>query len=251
MSGTPVHRHRSGGIVPRAKRTDRAEARRRSRAAAARPFEEDLAEDDGLTEATQARPARERTRPTTTDRPQRPSITNAFREAFHPLTLREDLAVFPSLLRTKAVWLPIVLTVIAGLGLYLFGAENVVLALIFQYFILPPAIGPVFLAGFLAPRASYLIGLVVGIAAAAVFSFLVLTTVNAIPDVPDATQTAIADQIIYAFLSSAMLGMFFAAAAAWYRRFLKLSSPTRNRRPETKRGSDGRTRAGTKPSPRR
>lgn len=234
--------------MPRAKRTDRAEARRRSRAATARPIEDDLIDDADPDEPA---PGRTRTHSTASERPQRPSITNAFRQAFHPLTLREDLAIFPSLLRTKAVWLPILLTVAAGLGLYLFGTENVILALIFQYFILPPAIGPVFLAGFLAPRASYLIGLVVGLAAAAVFSFLVLTTVNAIPNVPDATQTAITDQIIYAFLSSAMLGMFFAASAAWYRRFLKLSSPTRNRRPEAKRGSDGRTRSGTRPTPRR
>jgi len=41
-----------------------------------------------------------------------------------------------------------------------------------------------------------------------------------------------------------VMGAFFAAAAAWYRRFLQLSNPNRARQTQgkAKRGADGRTR---------
>jgi hypothetical protein len=61
---------------------------------------------------------------------------------------------------------------------------------------------------------------------------------------------AVARDIAFsAFLLSPILGAFFAAAAAWYRRFLALSNPNRGRRPaqSQKRTGDGRTR-GSGPS---
>ena len=53
---------------------------------------------------------------------------------------------------------------------------------------------------------------------------------------------------VSAFIYSPIMGAFFAAAAAWYRRFLALSSPNRNRRQsqaQKQRPGDGRTRGGT------
>ena len=44
----------------------------------------------------------------------------------------------------------------------------------FAYFVQTPAIGGVFIAGFLAPRASWLLGVIVGLVAAVCYSFLVL-----------------------------------------------------------------------------
>jgi hypothetical protein len=51
------------------------------------------------------------------------------------------------------------------------------------------------------------------------------------------------DQITYFFMTSPPFGIFFAASAAWYRRFLRLSNPNRGRPQQPRRGSDGRSRA--------
>ena len=51
-----------------------------------------------------------------------------------------------------------------------------------------------------------------------------------------------------AFILSPVIGAFFAAGAAWYRRFLRLSSPNRARpaqKSNAKKMGDGRTRGGT------
>ena len=48
------------------------------------------------------------------------------------------------------------------------------------------------------------------------------------------------------FVCAPILGALFAAAAAWYRRFLRLSSPNRARQASsTTRRGDGRSRAST------
>jgi hypothetical protein len=171
-------------------------------------------------------------------------------------------------------------------------------SIVFPYFIAPPALGSVFLAGFLAPRSSYLIGFLVGLVSAVVLSAMVLwfgptlntdgsvgltpspspsvagvasaspsaatsPTVSAsaptiaspgpsgstapsgspTPGGSPASATSAQDQIIYAFLTSAPFGMFFASTAAWYRRFLRLSNPNRGRQQPVRRGNnDGRSR---------
>jgi hypothetical protein len=278
--------------VPRAKRTNRAEARRRHRAALEAPEFGEPIED---AEPADVAPERGH-RPSQPARPptERPSITRAFREAFHPVTLREDLQAFPQLLLHRAVWLPVLLTVVAGLALVATNGSNVLVSFAAAYFLAPPALGSVFLGGFLAPRSSYLVGLVVGLASAVVASLIVLslpslsvtgdTSGNASPSPsavvsPSASGTASApaspaatsspaatpaaspgtgaedgdvsamDQITYFFMTSPPFGIFFAASAAWYRRFLRLSNPNRGRPQQQRRGSDGRSRA--KPNQRR
>ena len=104
-----------------------------------------------------------------------------------------------------------------------------------------PAIGGVFIAGFLAPRASWLLGVIVGAVAAACYSFLGLTGI-----VPVGATVSPVDVVVTAFVLSPIIGAFFAASAAWYRRFLSLSNPNRQRRSAAavpKKG-DGRTRSG-------
>ena len=280
--------------MPRAKRTDRAEARRRHRAAldAAAIGEDSEALDQPAAPAGRGGVPR----PAAAAPVQRPSIGNAFRAAFHPLTLREDLRTFPPLLTHRAVWLPILLTLAAGILFTVTNGNNTLVVLIATYFIAPPALGAVFIAGFLAPRSSYLIGLVVGLASAAIFAGVLLATgssatiggtgnadpspspsivagasaspgasvdpggspatsptpvASASPGAsPAAPSTSAQDQIVYALLTSAPFGIFFAATAAWYRRFLKLSNPNRGR-PTQRRGTDGRSRGNQRPSGRR
>jgi hypothetical protein len=246
--------------VARAKRTDRAEARRRHRS------EQALA---GVDEATLDTLEAESATATAT-RPERPApeattavrrgFTTAFREAFRPLDIRGDLRALPSLVRHKALWIPVLLTIVSA---WLFIAVRpgetlataqcgldrpgeclpVLVTFLFQYFIVTPAIGGVFIAGFMAPRASWLLGLIVGLVAASAYSFLVLN--GYIGLAPNAeTQTQAQDVVFASYLMSPIVGAFFASTAAWYRRFLYLSNPNRGRgRPGAPTRPDGRTRA--------
>lgn len=226
--------------MARAKRTDRAEARRRHRAAQGLTDAElDAAEASDEAEARGIGPRdRSSARTTPTKQappPQRIGIGNAFRLAFRPLDLRGDLVVFPSLaLRSKALWLPILLTVgstalVGTVGIRTADLAGVVANFLFQYFVFTPAIGGVFIAGFLAPRASWLFGIVVGLVAALCFAIVVTVFPSQLYDTPPSRQDLDAS-ISGAFFLSPLMGALFASMAAWYRRFLALSSPNRGRR---------------------
>jgi hypothetical protein len=292
--------------VPRAKRTNRAEARRRYRASLG-----ELPEEQASDEA-EPPPADRAPAPKAAGAPQeRPSLGYAFRAAFRPPNVREDLRALPSLIVDRSVWLPSLLTLAAGVAFGITGGGNWLIALIATYFVAPPALGSVFLGGFLAPRASYLVGLIIGFVSAAVASAVILTssaslvtgqplvgtptptpvsspaasvgasassaaasTAPAASGSPGASASAAAsaspasaapsgsaaasptpsaspspspsslqDQVIYAFLTAPVFGMFFAASAAWYRRFLRLSNPNRGRPQQQRRGPDGRSRS--------
>jgi hypothetical protein len=228
--------------VPRAKKTDRAEARRRSRIAAGTIDDQDIELEAPA--ADDERPVR---RPDA--RPERPSITAAFRQSFHPLDLRDDLRTLPLLLRSRAVWLPLLLSVLAAA---LFVAMPTSLTfIVFQYFVFTLPLGAVFLAGFLAPRSSWLAGLVVGLGTVVVFAIALysgrLDTIYA----PETRTAYIAQSLVLSTIG----GSFFAATAAWYRRFLRLSNPNRGRQQQpSRRGTDGRSRTNrsqAKPTARR
>ena len=121
----------------------------------------------------------------------------------------------------------------------------------FAYFIQTPAIGGVFIAGFLAPRASWLLGVIVGFVSAVCYSILVLgfpTTIYAGGAADRRTRPATSRSRRSSCRRSS--AAFFAAGAAWYRRFLALSSPNRARpaqKATAKKKGDGRTRGGTSP----
>ncbi|MEZ0239644.1 MAG: hypothetical protein ACAH65_02495 [Chloroflexota bacterium] len=241
--------------MARAKRTDRAEARRRHRSEQALAGVDVAALDAPQVEATTtARPAPGATTAV------RPGFATAFREAFRPLDIRADLRALPSLVRHRALWIPVLLTIVSALlfivvrpGESLATAQcgldrpgdcfPVLVTFLFQYFIVTPAIGGVFIAGFMAPRASWLLGLIVGLVAATAYSFLVLN--GYIVLAPNAeTQTQAQDVVFASYLMSPIVGAFFASTAAWYRRFLYLSNPNRGRgRPGAPTRPDGRTRA--------
>ena len=278
--------------MPRAKRTNRAEARRRHRASIG-----ELIEDEVFDDAEPQAAARSSAPKTPGATQERPSLSNAFRAAFRPPNVREDLRALPRLIVDRSVWLPSLLTVAAGIAFAVTGGGNWLIALIATYFVAPPALGSVFLGGFLAPRASYLVGLIIGFVSAVVASAVILTSsaslvtgqpivntptptpvsspaasaaasvgasaspagASAAPGSPAPSSSAPAsptpspslspapsslqDQVIYAFLTSPIFGMFFAASAAWYRRFLRLSNPNRGRPQQQRRGPDGRSRS--------
>jgi hypothetical protein len=238
--------------VARAKRTARAEARRRYRADHNLTDESELLGDEPVagTAAVGRSPAPGRPGP---DGAPRVGIFTAFRQAFRPLDVRADLAALPFLaIRTKALWLPILLVIGTTVGLGLTNGKDVVTQFMFAYFVQTPAIGGVFLAGFLAPRASWLLGAIVGVVSGICYAILI----SVLPAFVAATSTnpqAARDTIVAGLILSPIMGAFFAAAAAWYRRFLQLSNPNRGRAAQGKpRRGDGRARtAGSRKEPAR
>jgi hypothetical protein len=110
--------------VARAKRTARAEARRRYRAE--HPLEaNDLDEADDAAETEEAPASSRRSAPAKPvgsrdgGRPARPSALRAFRDAYEPADIRADLRGLPELIRSRAVTIPALLVVISAAVLVL------------------------------------------------------------------------------------------------------------------------------------
>lgn len=222
--------------MARAKRTDRAEARRRHRAAA---LAEPAPPGDAATEDAASAPSGR-----TSGQP-RPGVRYAFGAAFRPLDLRGDIAALPSLVRTRALIVPLALLVATAvlwavsertlppIGSDDQAASGSALVLVaffgFQYFVMTPPIGGAFLGGFLAPRGSWLIGWIVGLAAAIAIVVLVAVAPSAIDRIVGTTSETRGAYIVNALLASPVFSALFAAAAAWYKRFLELANPNRRR----------------------
>ena len=162
--------------------------------------------------------------------PERVGFLDAFKLSLRPLNVRQDIASLPWItIHTKAIWLPVLITIGATIATAVTGANDMVTGLLFTYFVVFPAIGGVFIGGFLAPRASWLVGVVVGLVSAVCYVALGVAGLLPPPFNEQFTLNATASSVS-AFIYSPIMGAFFAAAAAWYRRFLALSSPNRNRR---------------------
>ena len=196
--------------MARAKRTDRAEARRRYRAATT--TEPPLADEEDF-EPEPAPTARRPIRPSAAaaSAPARPSVLGAVRTSMRPLDLRSDLRALPRLLLTRAFLVPVVLSG-AAFAAFLID-QNAVTAFLYQFFSWQFPVAGVFIAGYFARRASYLLGALVAIASA-LFQFPFLATQP--PGV-----------IFGVLVQGALYGALFAAAAAWYRRFLSNANPNR------------------------
>jgi hypothetical protein len=245
-----------GEVVARAKRTDRAEARRRHRAQYLRDTE---VVDESASEAVTAGPVASDPRARTAARGrgrtpdalavQRPQpaggMRNAFRAAFRPLNLAEDLRLLPRLLRHRAFLVPVLLSAVTAIALVAFQGRELISQFAATYFLAPPPIGGLFLAGFLAPRASYLIGALVGVMST-IFLGMAASTLSGVATGPDGSAVVDPVQVVISGLViSPLSGLFFSAAAAWYRRFLYLASPARQmppRRPPAARGKPARGR---------
>ena len=228
--------------MARAKRTERAEARRRYRAANA-PEETTSVSELPVSSGRSSSATSSNTRSTPPSG--RVGFAAAFKLSMRPIHVREDLAALPWLaVHTKALWLPLLITVASAVFVIASTGTEGISQFLFAYFIQTPAIGGVFIAGFLAPRASWLLGVIVGFVSAVCYGILILFYPSAIYVSAPPTAEQARDIAISALILSPVIGGFFAAAAAWYRRFLALSSPNRGRRqaPSQKKQGDGRTR---------
>lgn len=224
--------------MARAKRTQRADARRRYRAAQAEAVSGDVLDEDGepiaAATATSSTSASASTGRSSAGRasqpaPERPSITAAFRSSFTPLDLRGDLRALPRLLVTPSFGLGVLITAVAAFAVPVFGSNGATITL-YQYFSGPEPLGTAFIVGFFAARASYLLG---GVIAVISFAFQAIAIsvggydAAAAATVPPLTRSDILGQLVYQLAVSIPMAAFFAAAAAWYRRFLRRASPNR------------------------
>jgi hypothetical protein len=202
--------------LARAKDTSRAEARRRTREtvraeqmAAESDAEALIAEDVGA----EAGPA-ERT------------------PLFKMPNFREDLRALPRMFMTRRLlWLPLALLLVgAGLVLMLpsLTADIGALAQLYiQFFFIPPALFTFFVAGFVAPRASYMVGFLYGILGG------VLWTIAFIPTSALRDLSIFGGQLGLLVMNGIIYGTFAAAFAAWYRDFLRrMQDRGRSRRAE-------------------
>jgi hypothetical protein len=175
------------------------------------------AADDDLQDEAPARPARPvaaqpaRATSAPADAPARPSITGAFRTSFRPIDLRGDLRALPGLLLSKAFLVPLDLS---GAAFVAFAyQQDPLTAFFYQYFSYQFPVAAVFVVGFFAQRASWLLGGIIAIAAT-LFQLPLL-----IGQPPELVGAVLVQGAIY--------GSFFGAAAAWYRRFLNRANPNR------------------------
>jgi hypothetical protein len=251
--------------VPRAKRTDRdrAEARRRYRASLGEQIETDDVEGDGSpgstgASATTVSSGRSRAAgPTQTTPPvARPSLIGAFRSSFRPIDWRGDLRALPMLVRNKAFYVPVILSGASVAALPLLGV-NPLTSAFYQYFSFTAPLGTAFVAGFFAPRASWLIGMLAALASvgfqALAFSvgpfgglFDSFLDANGQPLTRATAETLILTQALF---PGVPLSGFFAAAAAWYKRFLGRANPNRSRPAQPGRRPDGKQPKRNEPRP--
>ena len=212
---------RSRNTRIRPKNTSRAEARRRyrddQRVTEADPDAEPS--DAAVAEATQAA--------------QRPGIAMP--------DIVADVRALPQVFRKPLVWLPfglLALTFVLALALvngWLEGLPTTVVDIITLYVSLtlhPTTLFIFFIGGFVAPRASYLVGGMLGVLSGTFFVAIVgianevaaSDDINALVNTTDGTvPTVSAELAIQTIGLGLVIGVFAGGFAAWYRRFLRSS----------------------------
>ncbi|MES2211270.1 MAG: hypothetical protein V4515_13980 [Chloroflexota bacterium] len=218
--------------MARAKRTDRADARRRYRLT---HDETDMTESEDLEPVPNVlASSRVPTKGPVAARPM--SFTDSMRNSWHRPDVRADIEALPWLLRSRAFLVPLALVVV-GVAALTAAPTNPAAGLFFQLMVLPPAMAPIFITGFFAKRASYLLGLIIAVIDVAGYAVFVYSALPALSG--DPVTAARQQELVFSAVAVGPLsGIFFAAGAAWYRRFLAFSSAQRAR----SRGAD-RTKA--------
>ena len=193
--------------MARAKDTSRAEARRRHRETQRIETDPVELEDELIAPA-----------PVTSGRP-----------SFKLPDVRGDLAALPGVFRSRPlVFIPFVMLIVAFLlelvrqkGGLPAGAIGDIALLYIQLTLPPTALFVFFIGGFLAPRASWLIGGLLGALDALLITLLVL--INPEEQLQGSGITEVAQGLVPLWGIAIAVGILAAAFAAWYRSFLRSS----------------------------
>jgi hypothetical protein len=223
--------------VARAKRTERADARRRYRVVTTGEPDFDAAiEATEVPAAALPREKRDR-RPSGTEPgsppPPRAGFLGSLRAAAGPVDILGDLRAFPSVvLRSKAALIPgLVIVVTTAAMLIPALAANQLVVLAGNVILQPPPMIIAFLAGMLAPRAAWLLGGLAGLAAGAAYVLVVTASTDVLMTPLGFTYVVSTDQeLAYALnvlTTAPIFGIAVGAFAGFYRRFLNMSAPQR------------------------
>jgi hypothetical protein len=215
--------------VARVKQTGRADARRRYRQATSEQVVDDGAADEldfGERKPAVAAPPSSGDHGAREAQPAgRMGFMAAFRAAYHPVRLRDDLRALPQLLRSRALLLAVGMVLLGAVAVYIW-PNYTGTAMAWELLVLPgSALAPQLVAGFFAPRASYLLGLIVGLVQGVTFTLFLSQFASRLGTTLPADQMS--NLLTLSFVTGPISGTLFAAAAAWYRRFLALSNPRR------------------------
>jgi hypothetical protein len=230
--------------LARAKRTDRTDARRRYRASqAAVAADPEAAALPADAKATAAKGSAPKGSPGAAPQ-QRPSITTAFKSAYRPAHVMDDLRAFPLVVRNLGLLAALVIAVassalfvastasLAGsldfslsnpLGDQQIGTLGNISYLALSLFVAPAPAAGAFIVGFTASRASWLGGLLYGLVAALCYSLVLLSPSGPLLTGGDPVEPYISN----AWALSPVATLLLASAAAWYKRFLNLANPNR------------------------
>jgi hypothetical protein len=185
-------------------------------------------------------------------------MLSAARLATRPVHYIDDFKYAPTLIfRTHAIW-PTVLISLAGLafGLTQNDFKGSGFQLVLTFWLSVPALLQPMVAGFFAPRATWLAGIISSVISSLCYTVLVVwaTSVN-LANLPanyhvESSQffTAAVQFAVIAFPFGALLG----AASGWYKRFLTLGGiGTPRTAPNKQKRQSGRQAAARRPSARR
>lgn len=229
--------------MARAKRTERAEARRRHRSVVGASQDPALEIDEADAEEA---PAPARARDSRARRPEagtasrreagpapRPGFVAGLRRAAAPADIVADIRALPSVaIHSKALWVPLaVICAITALFFIPGVSRNPLVVLAGSLALQPPPMILPFLGGMLAPRGAWLVGGIVALANAAAYSLLFGVFTNSVQTGLGFTYVMATDQkigvVVNAVLTSVPFGLLVGAFSGFYRRFLAMSSPAR------------------------
>jgi hypothetical protein len=162
------------------------------------------------------------------------------RPAFALPDIRADLAALPQVLRGRWMWVPFamllaafVLVLLLDGGALPAGTPQDLAGLYVSLTLPPTSLFVFFIGGFLASRASYLVGAALGVFDALLYTLLFIVVPDAFSDTQLQEAGLTAGQSTSDALSPAnlaplwgiaiLVGILAAAFAAWYRRFLRSS----------------------------
>lgn len=203
--------------MARAKNIQRAEARRRHREQArATQRAAVVADPNNIGQDENAAP-----------QPEAPAGRSSM---FRRPDIRGDVKALPEIFRTRRlIWIPFILTAAAFVVVLAFAGTDPasggfsLATLSYTLVLSPTALFVPFIGGFLAPRASYLVGALIGLMDAILDTLLWAILGNS--TVTNGTNnTAVSPgQVAVMFFLSIIVAAFAAGFAAWYRNFLRTS----------------------------